>query len=346
MTPPLQISSSRLFTSWLAGQGVGLAFTTYQAGKLFLLGVKEDGRLAVFNRSLARVMGMAVHGESLWLATLWQLWRFENVLQPGELHAGHDRYFVPQLAYTTGDIDIHDVAVDGDGEPIFVSTLFSCLARPDPRFSLRPVWKPPFVSRYAAEDRCHLNGLAMEEGRPAYVSCVARTDANEGWREHRVGGGLVIDVRSDEIVCDGLSMPHSPRLHGGRLWLLNSGTGEFGYVDRARGRFEPIAFCPGYARGLSFVGDYALVGLSALRKDRGLGGLPLEGLLEQRGVAARCAVLVVDLKRGDVVHELRIEGVVEELFDVAVLPGARNPAAVGFLSDEVRHTLSLPPGLA
>ena len=52
---------------------------------------------------------------------------------------------------------------------------------------------------------------------------------------------------------------------------------------------------------------------------------------------------MIDLERGDVVHELRIEGMVDELFDTAVIPGARNPAMVGFVSDEIRRTLSLPP---
>lgn len=342
-SPRLEISASRLFTSWLVEQRASIAFTTYQAGKLFLIGLDESGQLKVFNRTLARVMGLAVHDQTLWIATLWQLWRFENVLRPGEMHQAHDRYYVPQVAWTTGDIDVHDVAVDAHGEPVFVSTLFSCLARPDPVYSFRPIWKPPFVTRYAAEDRCHLNGLAMRDGEPAYVTCVGRSDASEGWREHRASGGLVIDVASNDIVCENLSMPHSPRLHQDRLWLLNSGTGEFGFVDREHGRFEPIAFCAGYLRGLSFSGDYAVVGLSRQRENRTFSGLDLDKRLTDKGVTARCALQVIDLKRGDVVHELRLEGVVQELFDTAILPGVRNPGAVGFVSEEIRHTLSLPP---
>lgn len=141
-----EFHASRLFVSWLAEQRASLAFTTYQAGKLFFVGLNRKGELAIFNRSLARVMGLAVHGQSLWVASLWQLWRFENALQPGQSHGENDRWYVPQLAYTTGDIDVHDVAVDGRGEPVFVSTLFSCLARPDPQYSLQPIWKPPFIS--------------------------------------------------------------------------------------------------------------------------------------------------------------------------------------------------------
>ena len=339
----LEITASRLFVSWLAEQRASIAFSTYQVGKLFLIGLDEHGKLAVFNRTLARVMGLAAHDQSLWVATLWQLWRFENALQKGERHGAFDRYYVPQLAYTTGDIDVHDVAVDAAGEPVFVSTLYSCLARPDVKYNFRPIWKPPFVSRYAAEDRCHLNGLAMHNGEPAHVTCVARSDVNEGWREHRHDGGLVIDVRSNEIICTGLSMPHSPRWHQGRLWILNAGSGEFGFVDTQRGRFEPIAFCPGFLRGASFIGRYAVVGISKPRKNKTFSGLALDRNLEAKGASARCAVQVIDLERGDVVHELRIEGMVDELFDTAVIPGARNPAMVGFVSDEIRRTLSLPP---
>ena len=340
--PKVEITASRLFVSWLAEQNASIAFTTYQAGKLFFIGLNERGELAIFNRNLARVMGIAVHEQTLWVATLWQLWRFENALKPGEKHGALDRYYVPQLAYTTGDIDVHDVAVHAAGEPIFVSTLFSCIAKPDPKYSFNPIWKPPFVSKYAAEDRCHLNGLAMRDGAPAFVSCVGRSDANEGWREHRRAGGLIVDVANNTIVCGGLSMPHSPRWHQGKLYVLNAGTGEFGYIDLQLGKFMPIAFCPGFLRGLSFIGDFAIVGLSKQRQNRTFSDLVLDEELSKRGVSARCAVQVIDLKRGDVVHELRLDGVIEELFDTAIIPGARNCGAVGFVSDEIRRTLSLP----
>ena len=131
----------------------------------------------------------------------------------------------------------------------------------------------------------------------------------------------------------GLSMPHSPRWHQGRLWLLDSG----------RGRFEPVAFCPGYARGLALHGDFAVVGLSKPRHNRTFSGLELDEALRARDAEPRCGLLVIDLRRGDIVHSLRLEGVVEELYDVAVLPGARRPMALGLKTDEVRRTLSVAP---
>jgi uncharacterized protein (TIGR03032 family) len=176
--PLLEIQVSRQFTAWLAEAGISLAFTTYQTGKLFFLGLQPDGRLSVFERTFNRAMGLAVHdeaagGRQLYLSTLYQLWRFDDSLTPGQTHQSCDRLYVPQLAWTTGDLDIHDVAVMADGRPIFVNTLFSCLATPDTATSFRPLWQPPFISRLAAEDRCHLNGLAMRDGKPAFVTAVA-----------------------------------------------------------------------------------------------------------------------------------------------------------------------------
>jgi uncharacterized protein (TIGR03032 family) len=335
--PELEITGSRQFTAWLAEQKLSFAFTTYQAGKLFLIGLNADGRLSVFERTFNRCMGLVAHNRALWMSTLYQLWRFENSLDPGQNYQGYDALYVPRLAYTTGDLDIHDLGIDASGEPMFVNTLFGCLARPSATASFVPLWRPPFISRLAAEDRCHLNGLAMEGGQARYVSAVSRSDVADGWRDRRVDGGIVMDVSNNEIVCEGLSMPHSPRLHQGRLWVLNSGAGQFGYVDLTRGVFEPVAFLPGYLRGLAFCGDFALVGLSTCRENRTFSGLPLDAELARRDAEPRCAIAVVDLRSGDAVHWLRIVGFVRELYDVVTLLGVQRPMALGFKSDEIRR---------
>src|SRR5690606_29974768 len=124
--------------------------------------------------------------------------------------------------------------------------LFGCLATTSETHSFVPLWKPPFASRLAAEDRCHLNGLALKDGRPKYVTAVSQSDVADGWRDQRTRGGCVVDVESNEIIATGLSMPHSPRWYRDRLWLLNSGTGFLGTLDTGSGRFEEVAFCPGY----------------------------------------------------------------------------------------------------
>lgn len=339
--PVLEMSTSRQMLSWLAEQKLSIAFTTYQVGKLYFIGLKPDNGLSVFERSFNRCMGLCTTQNGLYMSSLYQVWRFENVFEAGQQQDGFDRLYVPQMGYTTGDLDIHDMAVDSDGRLVFVNTLFGCLAALSETHSFKPIWQPFFISKLAAEDRCHLNGLALRDGQPAYVTAVGQCDVADGWREHRAGGGIVIDVQRNEIVCGGLSMPHSPRWHNGKLWLLNSGTGDFGYVDLASGRFEPLCFCPGYMRGLSFHGDFALVGLSKPRENKTFSGLALDDHLKSRNAEARCGIQVIDLRSGDIVHWLRIEGVVEELYDVVTLPRVRRPMALGFKTDEIRRVLSI-----
>lgn len=338
------LTSSRHFPEWLAATGVSLAFTTYQAGKLFLLGVRPDGRLSVFERTFARSMGLGVSadGRSLVLATQFQIHRFDNILPAGQFSPdGFDAIYAPHAGWVTGDVDAHDVGFASDGRPLFVNTKFSCLAAVSDSHSFRPIWTPPFVSRLAPEDRCHLNGLALEEGRPRFVTAVSRSDASDGWRDRRADGGVVIDVERNEIVAEGLSMPHSPRLYDGRLWLLNSGAGEFGFIDPQSGRFEALAFCPGYARGLAFVGRHAVIGLSMPRENRTFSGLPLDAALQARSTDPRSGLAIIDLDNGDMTGWVRIEGIVRELYDVAVLPGVRRPSLIGFRTDEVRYVLSI-----
>jgi len=341
--PGLEISTSRQMLSWLAEQKISLAITTYQIGKLFFIGLKADDTLSVFERSFNRCMGLCTTPNGLYMSNLYQIWRFENLLESGQQQDGFDRMYLPQVGYTTGDLDVHDMAVDANGRLIFVNTLFGCLATLSETHSFKPLWKPPFISKLAAEDRCHLNGLAMKNGHPAYVTLVGRTDVADGWRDHRANGGLVLDVQSNETVVSGLSMPHSPRWHQGKLWLLDSGTGFFGHVDLATGKFIPVCFCPGYMRGLSFHGDFALVGISKPRHNKTFSGLALDDNLKARNIEPRCGVQVIDLRTGDTVHWLRMEGVVEELYDVVTLPNVRRPMALGFKTDEIRRVLSIEP---
>jgi len=340
--PQFELTGSRQFISWLLEQRASIAFTTYQAGRLFLIGVKSPERLSIFERAFNRCMGLYATPDTLYLSSLYQLWRFENSLSPGQLYKNYDRLYVPQLAYTTGDIHAHDLVVEKSGRVVFVNTLFSCLATVHERYSFEPLWQPPFISKLAGEDRCHLNGLAMRDGEARYVTTVSQTDIYEGWRTHRHNGGTVIDVPSNEIIMTGLSMPHSPRYYQGKLWLLNSGTGYFGYVDLDKGQFEPVTFCPGYLRGLTFIGDFAIVGLSKSR-EKTFSGLPLDDNLKAKQVEARCGLQVIDLRSGDIVHALQIEGLISELYDVAVLPGVQRPMALGLKTDEIRRVITTPP---
>lgn len=337
----LDITTSRQFTSFLAETNAALAISTYQAGMVLIIGVDpETGKLWIFNRHVERPMGIASDRRRLAVAALTQVISFVDG-HHGTPTEGQDPVYVPQLAHYTGDLDVHDIAFDAAGEIVFANTLFSCLATVSPTHSFRALWKPRFITRLAAEDRCHLNGLAMRDGAPAFVTAVSASDVADGWREHRRDGGVVVDVASGEIAATGLSMPHSPRWHDGKLWLLNAGTGEIGTLDPATGIFTAVAFCPGYLRGLTFLGRYAIVGASEPRENHTFGGLALQERLDRERISPRCGVFVIDTASGDVVHWLRITGVVSELFDIAVIPEARKPSMIGFRSDEIRRVISM-----
>jgi uncharacterized protein (TIGR03032 family) len=352
--PTLEFMASRQFTSWLYEQNLSLALTTYQAGKLLFVGLQQDGKLSIFERTFNRCMGLYAHGSSLYMSCLYQLWRFENTLTPGQVHSGYDAMYVPQLAYVTGDLDIHDVVLSDSSypipqtasclpaqKPIFINTLFSCLGAVSETHSFLPLWRPPFISKLAAEDRCHLNGLALRDGRPRYVTAASQSDVADGWRDHRSAGGCVMDIESNEILLSGLSMPHSPRWYQDKLWLLNSGTGEFGYADLDQGKFIPVAFCPGYLRGFAIHGDFAIVGISQPRHNKTFSGLELDEKLQEKKAEPRCGLLVIDLRSGDIVHSLRIDGVILELYDIVALPGVRRPMAIGLHTDEIQRVISV-----
>lgn len=338
-----EIFASRQFSGWMAERGCSIGFTTYQSGKLFFLGTNSTQELSIFERTFERPMGLYADGEQIWLSTLYTLYRFTNSLGDGELEDGFDRKYIPQAGYITGDLDIHDLSVRRDGRPIFVCTLFGCLATTDNEYSFRPLWRPRHLSKLAPEDRCHLNGLAMRDGAPVYVTAVSESDVVEGWREHRSDGGVVIDVASQEVVARGLSMPHSPRWYRDELWVANSGAGELGTIDLASGRFEPRVFLPGYVRGVAFIDGWAVVGLSKPRENKTFAGLAVDDRLREQDCEARCGLYVVNLQTGDVEHWLHLSGVVTELYDIVVVPGVKRASFLGFRNDQVRRNLRIGP---
>ena len=338
-SPTLEITFSVGFNNWLDRQNFSIAFTTYQAGKIFFVGLQPSGKLSIFERTFDRSMGLWVQDSTLYLSSLYQVWRFENALQPGEIHHGYDALYVPQCSYVTGDLDIHDLVVDKANKLVFANTLFNCLATVSNHYSFVPLWQPPFITDLVAEDRCHLNGIALREGEVRYVTAIGQTNSANGWRDLRDRGGCVVDVTTNEVIATDLSMPHSPRWYQDRLWLLNSGTGEFGYIDR-QGTFEPIVFCPGYLRGCAFKNNYALLGLS-LPRNRTFSNLMLDEKLKQTNTEAICGLVVIDLKTGEIVHWLRLNGVVKELYDVSIIPKVKRPMAIGFKSDEIRKLITI-----
>ncbi|HYD32411.1 MAG TPA: TIGR03032 family protein, partial [Azospirillaceae bacterium] len=328
----VEVAASPRFPAWLAAQRMGLALSACQQGRLFLIGLDWDDTLVLSDVGLPRCMGLAAHGDGLVVATHWQVWRFDNALPPSRLHEGCDRLYVPRRAWVTGDVAAHDLAVDADGRPVFASALFNCVAAVDDHASFTPLWTPPFLSMLAPEDRCHLNGVALDEGGwPRWAALAGESDVREGWRAHRADGGRVYDLATGAVAAEGLSMPHSPRWYRGRLWLLNAGTGELGWVDPDTRCFRPLVFCPGYPRGLAFVDRFAVVGLSD------------DGALARLGLEPWCGLVVIDTMAGEIVHWLRFTQGVHELSGVAALPGCRNPRAIGLDDQAIQRFIRVGP---
>lgn len=320
LTETVTTSASPGFTDWMSQADGAIAVTTYQAGKLVVLG--WDGQnVTVHEHVLPRPMGLAVHGSELAVACRDRIIQFTNASCGGSRN-GHNlashvgAAYVPRAIHVTGDVNVHDLAYGEDGLWM-VNTRFSCLsAVEDSRSDLECRWNPRFISELLPEDRCHLNGLGLHEGRPKFVTAHGRTNEAGAWRDEKDKGGVLIDVESGDIAVSGLCMPHSPRCFWGKWWMLNSGQGELCLVDPNRGEWVVVCTLPGYARGLSFVDHYALIGLSKIRSAHVFEGVPVQDRFDRLA----CAIAIVDLDTGERAGLFEFTSGPEELYDVKFMP--------------------------
>jgi uncharacterized protein (TIGR03032 family) len=318
--------------------GISLLVSTYQAGKVVAVGVAQ-GDLTLSYHNFEHAMGLAVKPDAIAVGARAQVWFLKSapaLATQVEPAGRHDACFLTGSSHYTGEIQAHELAWSsphpqslpprGRGEELWlVNTAFSYLCTLDSQHSFVPRWRPPFISALAAEDRCHLNGLALEDGKPKYVTVLAETDTPQGWRPNKATSGCLIDVASGQTAARGFAMPHSPRIYRGRLWMLHSGAGQLVLVDPASGKAETVTELPGYTRGLALYDRFAFVGLSKIRETSTFGGMPITA----RRPELKCGVGVVDLGTGRLVAHLEFVTGVEEIFDVQVLAGARCPVLSG-----------------
>lgn len=367
---PFRYQHTMSFAELLEHLGATLLVTTYQAGKLAAFRA-AGGKMSLLLRTFDRAMGVAVSSRELAIATRYQIWFLPN--EPslaGRMppQGTHDACFMPRRSHVTSNIDTHEIAwgrgieglglrVEGesnrspmlfDPQPStintpptlwLINTQHCCLCTLDDRFSFVPRWKPGFVTELRRADPCHLNGLAMLDGRPKYVTCFAETNTPEGWREHKRDGGCLIDVETDGIVARGFSMPHSPRFHDGTVWLLDSGRGGLMRIDPRTGQADEVTRLPGYPRGLAFAGRYAFVGLSQARESKTFGEVAIVEQVANR----KCGVWCIDTQTRSTFGFLEFEQTVAEVFDVQLLPGIRNPAIIGFGKSTIERASVAPP---
>lgn len=323
----------------LAALGCSLILTTYQAGKVIILSADGEN-LIQLARHFKRPMGMAVDGNRMAVATKYEVVVLENAPQLARRYPRkpnyYDALYVPRAAYFTGQANLHDMAWGPDGALWAVNTLFSCLGRVTDRFSFEPMWTPAFISQLKPEDRCHLNGMAMQDGQPRFATALGATDTRKGWREDRLGGGLLIDTATDEVILGGLPMPHSPRLYGGALYLTTAATGDVLQVDPQTGTATTVNRVPGFARGLAHHGDYLFVGHSRIRKKSTFGDLPIADREHHAGIT------LIHLPTGRLAGQVRYHTSCEEIYDIHVLPGLQRPGLVGVEHDLYQQALHFP----
>jgi len=314
------------FVDILERHRLSLLISTYQAGRLIVVGTHQ-GQLSFAFHSFEQVMGVAARSNKVAVGSKRQIWFLTRAweLAPRVAPAGmYDACYLTRRAHVTGEIHGHELAWAGE-ELWVVNTLFSCLCTTEGDYSFMPRWRPPFISALAAEDRCHLNGLALEGDKPRYVTALAETDTPAGWRPGKATSGCVIDVPTGATVARGFAMPHSPRLHNGKLWVLDSGKGQVVLVDVAAGRYESVAQLPGYTRGCALFGPLAFVGLSRIRETAVFSEIPLALGRDE----LQCGVTILDLRSGRTIASLRFASGVEEIFAVELLPGIRCPVLSG-----------------
>jgi uncharacterized protein (TIGR03032 family) len=255
----------------------------------------------------------------------------------------YDHNYVANKFNITGDIDIHEVC-EVNGNIFFASSLLNsiCVIKPNIVNNFDIFWTPSFITqkngKVPAEDRCHLNSFCLVDGKVKYACVVADTDVEGGWRDNRVGGGIIFDVETDEIVCTGLTMPHSLNYYNGVLYLLDSGTGRFGYINLTEpelgNRFKEICFIPGFLRGLKFIDTYAVIGMSMDRHEKLFSGLPLNDIMLNKKIHPRCGVKIVNIVTGDVEHSIEMENVME-IYGVGIVPNSAATRLLDLTNDSL-----------
>jgi len=345
--PPFAYTTSPEFPELLDQLNISLVISTYQAGKLLF--ISSDGQqVKLLPRNMDQPMGLAFKGNQLAVACMHDTFVLAHDKRLGVNYprqAGvYDTMFVPRRQYFTSTLLMHDIgwqtSANGEDTLIGVNTLFSCLCRIDGEHSFEPIWTPPFITELAPEDRCHLNGMAMVDGKPKYVTAFGATNSKDDWREHKYEAGIIMDVESNEIIASGLPMPHTPRVFNGQLYVLLSATGELAKVDANTGTYEVVKKFNGYVRGMDIVGDYLFVCLSKIRQSHTFND---SDYAKRRDYQA--GFEMIHLPTGATISTLKFARSCDEIYDICVLPNIKRPGMVGVLDGNYRNALTTADGV-
>lgn len=319
------------FAKILHGLKSSLVLSTYQTGKVVLFSPINEERMIQLPRSFKKPLGVASYEKHLAIACLDEIILTHRSQSAAKSYPNkpnvYDALYLPRSSYYTGEVDTHDISY-GKGGLWAVITQFSCIAQLDSRFSFSPKWKPHFISDIVPGDKCHLNGMAMEDGSPKYVTALGKSDEPGGWRDNKLDGGILMNVATQEILLEELAMPHSPRLVGDDIFYLQSAVGEVWKYHIPTQSNEKICEVPGFARGMSFYQNYLFIGLSKIREEsKDFGKMPIASKNPVAGVA------IVNLRTREVEALLEYSNSVRELYDVHILPNVQRPNILNTTAD-------------
>jgi uncharacterized protein (TIGR03032 family) len=320
-----------------------LAITTYQAGKLVFISAKDENTLVQLPRTFAKPMGIAVDvdKDKLALACKEEVIVFANSKGLAQFYPAspnkYDALYMPRVTYHTGGLDIHDLSFGKGNELFAVNTLFSCIMKVDDDYNFTPFWKPNFIDKIVSEDRCHLNGMAMKDGKPKYVTAFGKGNTHQSWRETLLTSGIIIDVETNEVVVEGLAMPHSPRIYNGELYCLLSATGELIKVNPETKSYEVVVKVEGFVRGMDLHKDYLFIGLSKLRENSST-----FAKLEMSTKTNEAGIVIVHLPTASIAGKLTYQTSLDEIYDVHVLKDKIRPNIMNTIKPDYKNGLMIP----
>ncbi len=339
--PPFSAEYSPQIPELLFSLNCSIALTTYQAGKVVCISPNADKEhLTILPRSFNKPMGIALQNDTMAIASKDEVILLQNSSELAKHYPNkpniYDSLWLPRITFYTGQVDMHDIAFGKDGL-YAINTSFSTLCKINGHYNFIPIWQPPFINQLVSEDRCHLNGLVMENGLPKYVTALGKTNTPQGWRDTIVSGGILMDVTNNETVLEGLAMPHSPRMYQGELYLLLSASGEFIKVNLKEKKYEVIKKFDGFCRGLTIYNDYAFVGFSKLRKNSST-----FAKLSFSDTANFSGIKIIHLPTRALVGEIKFKASVDEIYEVIILPDMIRPNILNTINEIHKYSLAIP----
>jgi uncharacterized protein (TIGR03032 family) len=243
-----------------------------------------------------------------------------------------DALYLHRASLTTGMINIHDIAWGDEGLWVVNST-FSCLSTLSPDNSFIARWKPPFISELVPEDRCHLNGMAMLDGRPKYVTTFNMEDSRDSWSVGRVDYGTLIDVDNNNVLIEGMIMPHSPKVYKSEVYVCESGLGVVWRYNPITKEKTLVVKLQGFTRGLYFYGGLMFVGLSQVRASEIKNPTPISREYDE----TYSGIWIINLEDNSEVAHIKFDGDVDQIYDIAIIPDSITPEILNVNSSLTRH---------